>query len=119
VARGRLFLIHWNAEEAEQLAAPLRKDGWEVAVESQDGARAGKAILTDPPDAVLIHLARMPSHGRETAGYLKSSKAGRELPIIFVGGADDVVAKTKKKVKGAQFVSDDGLRRALARYASI
>lgn len=119
MAKGRLVLVHWHAEEAEQLAAPLRKDGWEVEVESSDGARAGKAILAAPPDAVVVYLTRMPSHGRETVAGLKASKTGRDIPVIFVGGAGDVLDKTKKKVRDATYVDESGLRRALAPYASL
>ena len=38
--------------------------------------------------------------------------------ILFVGGEDPVVAKTRTKVRDAQFVEEPGLKRALARYAS-
>lgn len=118
MARGRLFLIHWHTEEAEQLAAPLRKDGWDVTVESEDGARAGTAILADPPAAVVVYLTRLPSHGRETMHGLRGYRAGRTIPIVFVGGDDAVIEKTRAKVRGAQFVKEPSLRRALARYAS-
>ncbi len=119
MAKGRLFLIYWNAAEAEQLAAPLRQDGWDVEVESADGARAGQAILADPPDAVVVYLTRLPSHGRETMHGLRGSKAGRDIPIICVGGDGEALAKTKKKVRDAIYVEEPGLRRALARYASL
>lgn len=118
MAKGRLFLIHWNAEEAEQMAAPLRKDGWEVAVESEGGAQARKAILADLPDAVLVSLARLPSHGRETARALKSSKTTRDIPIIFVGEPSDAMDKTRTRFRDATFVTEAGLKRVLARYAT-
>lgn len=50
--KGKLILIHWKALEAEALATPLRRAGWQVDVEAEDGARAGKAIGASPPDAV-------------------------------------------------------------------
>ncbi len=59
---GRVILVHWNAAEAEELARPLRSEGWAVEVESQDGARACRLI-------------------RETAHTLKSIKAMRDLLI--------------------------------------
>lgn len=119
MAKGRLFLIHWDAVEADALAAPLRQDGWEVEVESSDGARAGKAIIASPPDAVVVSLARMPAHGRETVAFLKGTKTTRELPVIFVGGAGDAVDKTKKKIRDAVYVDEAGLKRALAPYAGL
>lgn len=119
MAKGRLFLIHWHADEAEELAAPLRRDGWAVDVETSDGARAGKAIIAAPPDAVVVSLARMPAHGRETAAFLKGTKATRDVPVIFVGGAADTIDKTRKKIRDAVYVDEAGLKRALAPYASL
>src|SRR5688572_6503983 len=84
--KDRLFLFHWHAAEAEQLAAPLRAQGWQVDVEAQDGARGSSAVKATLPDAVVIYLRRLPSHGRETAEALRSSKATRAVPIIFVDG---------------------------------
>jgi DNA-binding response OmpR family regulator len=119
MAKGRLFLIHWHAEEAEQIAAPLRKDGWDVDVEAEDGARAAKAILAAPPDAVIVYLTRKASHARETMHHVHSSKAGRAIPIIFVGGEEAVVKKTRLKLRDATYVAEPALKRTLAQYASI
>ena len=47
--KGRLFLVHWNAAEAAELAAPFEQAGWQVESEAEDGARAGKRILANPP----------------------------------------------------------------------
>ena len=115
----RLFLFHWDAAEAAEHARRLRDGagarGWRVDVESADGARGGAAVRASPPDVVVIHLTRLPSHGRETADYLASAKATRHVPIVFVGGAGDALAKTKQRVPGATFVADDaGLDATLA-----
>ena len=118
MAKGRLFVIHSDAAEASELTAPLVQDGWEVTLETEDGARATRAILAAPPDAVVVALDRRPSHGRETVLALTAAKAGRDIPVIFVGGEAAALDKTKSKFRDAQFVSADGLRRALARYAS-
>lgn len=118
MGKGRLFLVHWHAEEAGELAAPLLADGWTVDIETADGARACKAILADPPDAVVVSLARMPSHGRETVRAIRNSKAGRDLPVIFLDGQDDAVEKTKTQIKDAQFLAAPALKRALAKFAS-
>ena len=111
--RGRLFLIHWNAHEAEELAAPLRSDGWDVDIESSDGARAGKAILANPPAAAVIYLTRLPSHGRETARGLRSIKATRNLPIIFVDGKQEAIEKTRAKVPDAIYIAATELQKIL------
>ncbi len=113
---GKLFLIHWKAAEAEELAKPLRAVGWQVATEAEDGARAGKAIKDTQPDVVVIYLTRLPSHGRETADGLRSLKATRVIPIVFVGGQGDALAKTKAKVPDATYVTQEELPSVLQKY---
>ena len=33
--KGKVFLVHWSVPEAEEMAQPLRKDGWEVGIEAE------------------------------------------------------------------------------------
>jgi hypothetical protein len=68
---------------------------------------------------VVVYLTRLPSHGRETMHGLRGTKAGRDIPIIVVGGAGEALEKTRKKVRDATYVLEPGLRRALAKYASL
>ncbi|MSQ13863.1 MAG: hypothetical protein EXR47_07035 [Dehalococcoidia bacterium] len=107
--KGKLFLIRWKAAEDEVLATPLRRAGWHVDVEAEDGARAGKAIRANPPDAVVFRLTRFPSHGRETADGLRGIKATRSIPIVFVGGQGEALEKTKAKALDAVFTTEEGL----------
>ena len=114
----KLFLVHWNAAEAEQLAEGLRAEGWQVDVEAEDGQRACRRILADLPLAVLVSLARLPSHGRKTAAYLRTRPGGATLPILFVGGTGETRQKTLEAVPDARFMSPDGLTEALNNLAS-
>jgi glucuronate isomerase len=111
--KGRLFLIHWHTAEAEEYAQRLRDEGWQVNVESEEGGQAHKRVLADAPDAVLIYLTRSPSHGRQTADAIRASKAGRKLPIVFVGGKDKAVEKAKAKLSDALFTTSAELGQAL------
>jgi len=111
---GRIFLVAWNQEEVNARATDLRRAGWQVETEHQDGARAYRLIKTQPPDAVIIDLSRLPSHGRETAHALRGVKATRQLPIIFIDGTGEAVEKTKAKVPGALFTNSSGLLRTLS-----
>jgi DNA-binding response OmpR family regulator len=115
--RGKVFLIHWNEQEVEDHAETLRSWGWEVETEAEDGARACKTITAHPPDAVVIFLTRLPSHGRETARYLRSRKATSQLPIIFVDGSSAVVEKMKSKIPSARYTSSKVLEIVLGKYA--
>jgi CheY-like chemotaxis protein len=114
---GNLFLIHWNEAEAKKLAKPLRAAGWKVKTESADGARAGKLIKAKPPDVLVIYLKRLPSHGRETAHALRSMKATRPLPIVFVDGEGEPLAKTRAKVPDAIYTNSAELMKVLSQFA--
>jgi DNA-binding response OmpR family regulator len=111
----QLFYIQWNPAEAEARAAALRKLGFTVDIEAEDGARACKHMTESPPDAVVISLARLPSHGRETAKAMKAIKATRDVPILFVGGTEEAVEKARAAVPGAEFATEEELELALAR----
>ncbi|UCE75454.1 MAG: hypothetical protein JSV56_07070 [Methanomassiliicoccales archaeon] len=111
--KGKLFLIHWNPLEAQEYAIPLRADGWLVDVESKDGARAGKKILTEQPDAVVIYLSRLPSHGCVTARGVRLYQSGRHIPIIFVDGKEEAIQNTKSKVPDSVFTTNEELHKLL------
>lgn len=111
----RAFLFHWNRSEAAALAVEVRNLGWQVELEAEDGARGSTRVLAEPPDAILISLSRLPSHGRQTALYLRTTKVGKTLPIIFFGGGGGPLEKTKAKVSDATFTSWDRLEGVLAR----
>jgi hypothetical protein len=96
-----IVLVHWDAEEAEALAAPLRADGWQVRL----GNFKLKDLKTKPPVAVLISLRRLPSHGREVADAIWYTKWGRAIPIVFFDGAPDKVEATRKRFPAAQFAT--------------
>ncbi len=115
---GKLFLIHWSSAEAEELAQPFRAEGWDVEIEAEDGARAGKRISRDAPGVVVIYLTRLPSHGRETAHYLRSTKATRDVPVFFVDGKGEALEKTRAKVPDAMFTTSDKLKGVLAELGS-
>jgi CheY-like chemotaxis protein len=60
----RVLLIHWHAKEAEARAERLRRAGYLVEPYSEQGAEGLKKLRQAPPDAVVVDLSRLPSHGR-------------------------------------------------------
>lgn len=107
-------MIHWQATEVEELAATIRAYGWQTTgVESEDGARAAKVVRADPPDVLVISLARLPSHGRRTAAYLRQVKATQALPIVFVGGTKAAVTNTREQMPDAVYARLEELSAAL------
>lgn len=113
-----LFLIHWNAVEAEQYTSSLESSGWIVEYEFADGARAGKRIQELQPNLILIYLSRLPSHGRATAQGVRALKATRQIPIIFVDGKDEAVIKTRQLIPEAIFTTSAELMDVLVKASN-
>jgi hypothetical protein len=97
-----LRLIHWHDAEAEELAAPLRAAGWAVTL----GLPTKLSELKEkPPAAVVVSLRRLPSHGREAADAVWSTKWGRAIPIVFCDGAAEKVGPLRAKFPAATFTT--------------
>jgi CheY-like chemotaxis protein len=94
-------LIHWHAGEAATHARTLGALGHQVACDVVTGPEAFKRIVRKPPELFVICLDRLPSHGREVAGGLREFKSTRQIPILFVGGRAEKVARLKATLPGA------------------
>ena len=97
----RIFYIHWNREEAEARARGLEAAGHEVQFHSSSEAHL--RFDDDLPDAVVISLDRLPSHGRAVAEWFWEAKKRHHIPLIFAGGVPDKVAATREKFPGAVY----------------
>src|SRR5450755_1406712 len=91
----RLRLLHWNAGEASQIVKALAAAGHTVDYDEQWQPALLKQWRDSPPDAFVIDLSRLPSHGREIAIALRQSKKTAGIPVIFCSGEDEKVAKTR------------------------
>lgn len=111
----RLLLIHWNADEAAERVERLRKAGYQADSHSDQYGPSLRVVREDPPDAFVIDLGRLPSHGRDTAGWLRQQKATRHVPIVFVGGDPEKVARVREALPDAQYASWRGIRGAVKR----
>ena len=104
-SRRRVRLIHWHAGEARERAATLRAAGFQVDATPLTGPEALRALRARPPHAVVIDLTRIPSHGREVGVALRQAKATRHVPLVFVGGEAEKVARVKRLLPGAVFTT--------------
>jgi hypothetical protein len=117
-SRQRIRLVHWKAEEVPERAARLEAEGYAVDGEVPGTSIGVKGLREDPPDAFVIDLGRLPSHGREVAHSVRQSKALRGIPIVFVDGAEQKVAKIRAELPDAVYAGwagiADALREAIA-----
>jgi CheY-like chemotaxis protein len=110
----RVRVIHWNADEAPALVELCRSAGYQVDYDSGGGQAVMKAARSAPaPDAIIIDLTRLASHGREVGVALRNYKTLRATPIVFVDGDEVKVEKTRERVPDAYFCLRGQLLRTL------
>ena len=114
----RILVVHWNAAEAAARAERLRGEGFETSCFSDQRDGAGfRALREKPPDAVVIDLARLPSHGQAVGIALRGQKATRMVPLVFIEADPEKTARVRGLLPDAVFTTwpriGAALRRAL------
>jgi len=110
----RVRVIHWKSSEAKSLIDAVRAAGFEPEFEPDpNGAVVAKAITSNPPDAVVIDLSRLPSHGRELAVWMRNRKSIRTIPIVFFEGEPEKIEKVKAVLPDAAYATSSSLSRML------
>lgn len=106
-------LIHWNGPEGRERKLRLASLGHHADFDEVDGQALLRMLRRDPPQAFIIDLSRLPSHGREVAMWLRSAKTTRHVPIVFVDGDPVKVAKLKALLPDATYTTWPKLTTAL------
>ena len=109
----RILLVHWNKKEARERSRKLKALGHKADTLSDSEKPNLDRVRESPPDLFLIDLTRLPSHGREVAGYLRRLKATRHIPILFVDGDADRVSRTRSLIPDAEFAKWEDLKSAI------
>jgi hypothetical protein len=109
MAHVRLF--HWNAEEARPLLTVLQAAGH--LVHYQERFALPREHRESVPDAYLIDLSRLPSHGREVGVYLRSRKRTRHIPIVFIAGTPDKIEYVRRAIPDAVYTPASRVRSAI------
>jgi CheY-like chemotaxis protein len=108
-------LVHWNEDEGLERRKQLEALGFEALFDFGDGLFVIRQIKSTLPDAVVIDLSRMPSHGREVAHSLRNTKYSRHIPIVFVDGEPEKVKKTKQLIPDAIYTTWARIKPALTK----
>ena len=101
----RIRLIHWNANEAAERVEQLRAAGYQVDFAVLKGGGDLRGLATDPHDAVIIDLHRLPSAGRDMGLFLRKQRSTRGVPLVFAGGDPAKVAPIRKLLPDATYSS--------------
>jgi hypothetical protein len=117
-------LVSWNDSTARARALELTELGFSVDASSLLGRGGVIGHFRDAaPDAVVLDLDRLPSHGREVGVMLRSSKSTRHLPLVFAGGDPEKVERIRAELPDAVFTSwdkiADAVRHAMAHPLAV
>lgn len=115
----RVRLFHWKASEAAPLIELLRSNGFAVDYPGDSANGHFRSLRESPPIAAIIDLTRMPSHGRYVAAAIRGTKSIRHLPIVFVDGEAEKVAKLRAEMPDAVFTTRGRLASALKRVKPV
>ncbi|HZL57282.1 MAG TPA: hypothetical protein VFC21_09385, partial [Bryobacteraceae bacterium] len=106
----RIRIVHWKPAEAAPLIGAVRAAGFEPEYGGDlDFPALSRAIHANLPDAVLIDLSRLPSHGREIEIWLRGIKATRNIPLLFANGEDAKRERVRKDMPDATFTTTEKL----------
>ena len=105
-----VYLIHWKEEEVPERRERLENAGHEVESEFPDYKIMRQMLKSDPPAAVVIDLSRLPSHGRELAEWLRSTKSTCGIPVVFVDGLPEKIDRTKQQFPDATYTTWSRIR---------
>jgi hypothetical protein len=97
-------VISWKEDRSAEIADVLTTAGFAVDADTPDAAVL-RAI--DPSDhaAIVIDLGRLPAQGRDLGIMFRTRASTRSIPLVFVAGAEDKVARVRKILPDAVFTS--------------
>ena len=111
----RVVVVHRDAGEALELAARLRREGFDAEPYPGTGTKGFRGLRANPPDAILIDLMRLPSYGRAIGALLREGKATRSIPLVFLEGDPEKTKLAKALLPDAGFATLPKLAAALRR----
>ena len=109
----RILLVHWNESEAAERARKIAKHGHQVLTLWNSEKPNLRAVRDFSPELFVIDLSRLPSQGREVAGYFRRLKATRNLPILFLDGDSERVKRARNLIPDAEFATSAEVNSAI------
>jgi hypothetical protein len=113
----KIFFIHWNENELKEKINPLIKAGFKVEYHYSTESTAD--IKNNLPEALVICLDRLPSHGKAYAEWLWEAKKRQNIPIVFCGGKPEKTEPIKTKFPKAVFCSNEKLLDTLYKLKTV
>lgn len=108
-------LVHWDEDEGLERQQQLEAFGFEAAFVFGGGTEILRRLRASLPDAIVIDLTRLPSHGREIARSIRGARATRYVPLVFVDGEPEKVKATRALLPDATYTTWGRAKAAIAR----
>jgi CheY-like chemotaxis protein len=109
----KIQLVHWDAADRRDKARKLKSAGYRVVTDLPAGGGALRKLSESRLAAVVIDLGRAPSQGRDVALAIRSYKASSHLPLVFVEGDPEKVARIKEILPDCVYTTWSRIRSAL------
>ncbi len=109
----RIVYVHWHEAELRERSDRLTLAGHEVIGHWSSGSHF--RMEGSLPDAVIVSLDRLPSHGRAVAEWWRETKKRRSIPLYFVGGPAEKAAALLAQFPGTIGCAASELEAALGR----
>ena len=107
------MFVHWNEDEAKDRARKIAAYGHKVTTLCSSDKEDILSVRNSPPELFVIDLNRLPSHGREIAGYFRRTKSTRQVPILFVDGDEAKKQRAQHLIPDAEFAKAENIERAI------
>jgi hypothetical protein len=114
----RVRIVHWKAPQAGPLIEACRGCGFEVEYDDVRFGDLAKLIRAKAPDALVIDLSCLPSHGRDTAIAFRQTNYARHIPVVFVDGDPAKVEAIRRVLPDAAFTASAPRKQLCARIGS-
>jgi CheY-like chemotaxis protein len=111
-----VWLVHWGPREAKKRVEELSRVGVDALWKEIRGGGFLKELETSGVEAVIIDLTRLPTQGRDVAIAVRTRKATRGIPLVFLSDEveqEDRLDMARKALPDAVFCSWGAAREAV------
>jgi hypothetical protein len=115
----RVVVVNRDLIEAGSIAARLCSAEIQAEPYNSRGTRGFRHLRAEPPNAIVIDLALVPSYGRVMGAMIRENKSLRTIPLVFIEGDPEKTAKVRATLPDAVFAPwtkiADAIHRAIRR----
>jgi len=108
-------MISWNVKAAGERKHLLESQGFRVDPVMSHGTGMVGKLTAAAPLAVVIDLDSKPAYGREVAIYMRNTASIRHLPLVFVGGVAEKIARVRAELPDAVYCGWDAVKAEINR----